>query len=181
MTSTPNPLAANSRAHASDAATRFGSGQSVRRLEDDALLVGAGQFTSDVNADGHASIFFLRSPYAHARILSIDITEAGAMPGVLQIVTGADMVAAGVKPIPGSTFKRLDRQPCAAPARRALAPRRLVASRDVTLPSRSRHRAGLVDRRAAEPVLRGALRGGARAAHLCHRVPGRGARARERE
>ena len=114
MTSKPNFLAATSHAHASDAATRFGSGQSVRRLEDDALLVGAGQFTSDVNADGHACIFFLRSPYPHARIVSVDCTDARAMPGVLHIVTGADMVAAGVKPIPGSTFKRLDHQPCSA-------------------------------------------------------------------
>ena len=125
VTTQPHSLAPTSAVHTSLETARFGSGQSVRRLEDDALLVGAGQFTSDVNADGHASIFFLRSPYAHARILSIDITEAGAMPGVLQIVTGADMVAAGVKPIPGSTFKRLDRQPCAAPARRALAHERV--------------------------------------------------------
>ena len=125
MTSKPNQLAATSHAHASDAATRFGSGQSVRRLEDDALLVGAGQFTSDVNTDRHACIFFLRSPYPHARIVSVDCTDARAMPGVLHIVTGADMVAAGVKPIPGSTFKRLDRQPCAAPERRALAHERV--------------------------------------------------------
>jgi carbon-monoxide dehydrogenase large subunit len=112
-------------ANANDAPARFGSGQSVRRLEDDALLVGAGQFTSDVDAAGQASLFFLRSPYPHARIVSIDSTQARAMPGVLQIVTGADLVAAGVKPIPGSTFKRIDRLPCAAPDRRALAHERV--------------------------------------------------------
>ena len=125
MTSQPNLLAVPINTNASDAPARFGSGQSVRRLEDDALLVGAGQFTSDVDAAGQASLFFLRSPYPHARIVSIDSTAASAMPGVLHIVTGADLVAAGVKPIPGSTFKRLDRLPCAAPERRALAHERV--------------------------------------------------------
>jgi carbon-monoxide dehydrogenase large subunit len=125
LTLQPNSPAASLSANANDAPARFGSGQSVRRLEDDALLVGAGQFTSDVDAAGQASLFFLRSPYPHARIVSIDSTEARAMPGVLQIVTGADLVAAGVKPIPGSTFKRIDRLPCAAPDRRALAHERV--------------------------------------------------------
>ena len=125
MTLQPNSPAASLSANANDAPARFGSGQSVRRLEDDALLVGAGQFTCDVNAGGQASLFFLRSPYPHARIVLIDSTEARAMPGVLQIVTGADLVAAGVKPIPGSTFKRIDRLPCAAPDRRALAHERV--------------------------------------------------------
>jgi len=104
---------------------RFGSGQSVRRLEDDKLLVGAGQFTADVSHVGQVHIFFLRSPYPHARIVSVDSTDALAMPGVLSIVTGADMVAAGVKPIPGSAFKRIDTLPCAAPYRRALAQERV--------------------------------------------------------
>jgi carbon-monoxide dehydrogenase large subunit len=125
LTLQPHPLAATAIANANDVPARFGSGQSVRRLEDDALLVGAGQFTSDVDAAGQASLFFLRSPYPHARIVSIDSTQARAMPGVLQIVTGADLVAAGVKPIPGSTFKRIDRLPCAAPERRALAHERV--------------------------------------------------------
>ena len=125
MTLQPNSPAASSSANATDAPARFGSGQSVRRLEDDTLLVGAGQFTSDVDAAGQASLFFLRSPYPHARIVSIDSAEALAMPGVLHIVTGADLVAAGVKPIPGSTFKRIDRLPCAAPDRRALAHERV--------------------------------------------------------
>lgn len=125
MTLQPNSPAASPSANANDAPARFGSGQSVRRLEDDALLVGAGQFTSDVDAAGQASLFFLRSPYPHARIVTIDSTEARTMPGVLHIVTGADLVAAGIKPIPGSTFKRIDRLPCAAPDRRALAHERV--------------------------------------------------------
>jgi carbon-monoxide dehydrogenase large subunit len=106
-------------------AARFGSGQSVRRLEDDKLLVGAGQFAADVNPVDQVHLFFLRSPYPHARIASLDSSAALAMPGVLSIVTGADMVAAGVKPIPGSAFKRIDPLPCAAPERRALAHERV--------------------------------------------------------
>jgi len=106
-------------------AARFGSGQSVLRLEDDKLLVGAGQFAGDVSPADQVHLFFLRSPYPHARIVSIDSAAALAMPGVLKIVTGAELVAAGVKPIPGSVFKRIDPVPCAAPERRALAHERV--------------------------------------------------------
>ena len=105
--------------------TRFGSGQSVRRLEDDALLAGAGQFTADVNPPQQAQLFFLRSPYPHARIASLDCSQARAMPGVLHIVTGAEMVAAGVKPIPGNAgFKRTDGV-AASPVRHVLAHERV--------------------------------------------------------
>ena len=120
------PFAADtSLATSAASAARFGSGQSVRRLEDDKLLVGAGQFTADVSPADQVHLFFLRSPYPHARIASLDTTAALAMPGVLSIVTGADLVAAGVKPIPGSAFKRIDPLPCAAPERRALAHERV--------------------------------------------------------
>ena len=106
--------------------TRFGSGQSVRRLEDDALLAGAGRYTDDVTLQGQTQLFFVRSPYPHARIVSVDTTAARAMPGVLQVLTGADLVAAGVKPIPGASgFTRADGSPCAAPPRRALAHERV--------------------------------------------------------
>ena len=105
-------------------ANRFGSGQAVRRLEDDALLAGHGRFTDDVSETLQAQtrLVFVRSPYPHARIASIDTAAARAMPGVLQIFTGADLVAAGVKPLAGSAgFKRADGTPSAAPPRWALA------------------------------------------------------------
>ncbi len=106
--------------------TRFGSGQAVRRLEDDALLAGAGQFTDDVSLPDQTQLYFLRSPYPHARIVGMDTAAALAMPGVLQVVSGADLVAAGVKPIPGSAgFTRTDGTPCATPPRRALAHERV--------------------------------------------------------
>lgn len=102
--------------------TRYGSGQAVRRLEDDALLAGAGRFTSDVSLPEQTHLVFVRSPYPHARLLSVDAAAALAMPGVLQVVTGADLVAASVKPIPGApNFVRADGKPAAAPARRVLA------------------------------------------------------------
>ncbi len=106
--------------------TRFGSGQAVRRLEDDALLAGAGRFTDDVTLPGQAYLFFVRSPYPHARIVAVDTAAALAMPGVLQVVTGAELVAAGVKPIPDSSgFARADGSPGAAPLRRVLAHERV--------------------------------------------------------
>lgn len=102
--------------------TRFGSGQAVRRLEDDALLTGAGRYTDDVTLPGQSHLVFVRSVYPHARIVTVDTAAARAMPGVLQVVTGADLVAAGVKPIPGPVgFLRADGSPSATPPRRALA------------------------------------------------------------
>jgi len=101
---------------------RFGSGKSVRRVEDDALLTGRGTFVDDVAQPGGACVVFLRSPHPHARIASIDTTRAAALPGVVAIVTGDDLVRAGVKPLPRSAdFKRPDGGPAASPPRRALA------------------------------------------------------------
>jgi len=101
---------------------RFGSGHSVDRLEDRALVTGSGRYTDDVTAENQAHLVFLRSPHAHARILAIDTTTAAAMPGVLQVITGAGLVAAGVKPIPGNPMmKRADGSPCASAPRRGLA------------------------------------------------------------
>ena len=102
--------------------TRFGSGAAVRRVEDPALVRGQGRYTDDVTMPGQAYLAFVRSDRAHARILGIDTAAAAAMPGVLAVYTGADLVAAGVKPIPGApNFKRPDGVPFATPPKRALA------------------------------------------------------------
>jgi len=101
---------------------RFGSGQAVLRVEDEALLKGEGRFADDVGAPGQLRAAFLRSPHPHARIASIDTAAAAAMPGVAMVVTGADLVRAGVKPMPLSAdFRRADGSPTATPARFALA------------------------------------------------------------
>ena len=105
---------------------RFGSGQAVRRLEDDELLQGRGRYTDDVVPTGQARLVFVRSPYPHARIVSVDVSAARDMPGVLQVLTGADLVAAGVKPVPGvAGFKRADGSAAVTPARLALASERV--------------------------------------------------------
>jgi len=101
---------------------RFGSGKSVRRVEDQALLTGAGIFADDVSLPGQAYVCFLRSPYPHARLVAVDTAAASAMSGVVAIITGADLVAAGVKPLPLSAdFKRSDGSATASPPRHALA------------------------------------------------------------
>ena len=63
-------------------------------------VTGRGLYTADEQRAGLAYAAFLRSPHAHARIASIDTSEAARMPGVLCILTGADCVAAGLKNFP---------------------------------------------------------------------------------
>ncbi len=101
---------------------RFGSGREVRRIEDAGLLAGAGRFTDDFSLPTQTYLVFLRSPHAHARIVSIDAAEALAMPGVIAVLTGDDLAKAGVKPLPvAPMFKRPDGSPGATPLRPALA------------------------------------------------------------
>ena len=102
---------------------RFGSGHTVRRIEDPALVSGRGRYTDDLPREGLKHLVFLRSPHAHARILGVDTAEARAMPGVLAVYTGAELAAAGVKPLPGPppAFKRPDGTQAVTAPRRGLA------------------------------------------------------------
>ncbi|HEV2977357.1 MAG TPA: xanthine dehydrogenase family protein molybdopterin-binding subunit [Casimicrobiaceae bacterium] len=101
---------------------RFGSGQSVLRVEDERLLAGAGSFADDVALPDQAHVYFLRSPHPHARLLGIDVSAAAAMPGVIAVVVGDDLLRARVGPLPSSAdFKRGDGTPSASPPRHALA------------------------------------------------------------
>jgi len=105
-----------------DHAMRFGSGQAVKRVEDATLLVGQGRFTDNVPVADTTHIAFLRSPYAHARIKSIDVAAAAAMPDVLAVYTGEQLAQAGVKPMPPPAgFMRADGRAAATAPRRALA------------------------------------------------------------
>ena len=79
---------------------KFGVGQSVKRKEDNELLLGEGTFQDDLNLPGQAHAFFLRSPHAHADIESIDSSAALTMPGVVAIYTGKDVEADGLGPVP---------------------------------------------------------------------------------
>lgn len=109
-----------------DNPTRFGSGRAVKRIEDEGLLKGVGQYTDDLAPAGQLRAVFVRSPYPHARIVSIDKANAAAMPGVVHVVTGAELVQAGVQAIPTNpAFKRGDGSPVATPPRRALAHERV--------------------------------------------------------
>lgn len=65
-------------------------GQSVKRREDDRFLKGAGKYTDDIKLPGMTHSAFVRSPYAHAKILSIDTTQAKAAEGVVAIYTAED-------------------------------------------------------------------------------------------
>ncbi len=75
-------------------------GQPLRRREDARFLTGDGQYTDDVVLPGQTYGFFLRSPYAHARIKSINLDKAKAAPGVVKIFTGADLAEAKVGGLP---------------------------------------------------------------------------------
>jgi carbon-monoxide dehydrogenase large subunit len=107
-------------------AARFGSGNAVRRIEDDVLLKGQGRYTDDFSPVGVTRLCFVRSPYPHARILGIDTAAALAMPGVVAVLTGAQAAAAGVPAIAsGVGFVRADGSPCGTPLRRVLAHERV--------------------------------------------------------
>lgn len=69
------------------------TGQSVQRVEDERLLLGEGRFVADVNPDGILHAAFARSPFPHARINSIDVSEAQAAPGVVRVFTAAELNA----------------------------------------------------------------------------------------
>ena len=79
---------------------KFALGQSVARIEDAALLQGAGCYADDVRIDGAAHAYILRSPHAHADIGSIDTADAGRAAGVLAVLTGDDVEADGLGDIP---------------------------------------------------------------------------------
>ena len=68
-----------------------GIGASVRRKEDQRFITGTGHYTDDIDRPGQTFAYFLRSPHAHARINSIDTADAAAKPGVLAVLTGAQL------------------------------------------------------------------------------------------
>jgi len=75
-------------------------GQPLKRREDARFLTGAGQYTDDVVLQGQTYAVFVRSPYAHARIVSVDASQALKAPGVHKVFTGADLAEAKVNGLP---------------------------------------------------------------------------------
>ena len=101
--------------------TRYAISQPVTQVEAPRLVSGKGKFTNDFMLPRQTVAVFLRSPYAHADIVSIDTTAAAAMPGVVAILTGADYAADGLGPVRGiSPAKRRDGSPMYRPPRPAL-------------------------------------------------------------
>jgi carbon-monoxide dehydrogenase large subunit len=94
----------------------FAIGQGVSRFEDPRLVRGGGRYTDDIKLPGLVHGVVLRSPHAHAKVRSIDITAAKTAPGVLAVLTSADIKAAGYGdlPVPGG-LKRRDGSPMYRP------------------------------------------------------------------
>ncbi len=76
-----------------------GIGARLARKEDPRFLVGKGNYVDDINRPGQAYAAFVRSPYAHANIKSVDTSAAAAAPGVLAVYTGDDIAADNVGPL----------------------------------------------------------------------------------
>jgi carbon-monoxide dehydrogenase large subunit len=101
---------------------KTGVGARLLRKEDRRFVQGKGTYVSDIVRPNQTIGVFVRSPHAHARIRSIDVTAAAGMPGVVGIFTSADLAAAGIGTIPcgwGITDKH--GLPMKEPARTALA------------------------------------------------------------
>lgn len=82
-------------------------GQSVKRVEDERFLIGEGEFVADINPDGVLHAAFLRSPFAHADIRSINVSAARALPGVVRVFTATEINARTNPTPPFFTLKNL--------------------------------------------------------------------------
>src|SRR5215813_904835 len=93
-----------------------GIGARVKRKEDQRFLTGTGRYVDDLPLARATHAYFLRSPHAHAKIKSIDVSAAKAMPGVVEIFTGKDVADAKVGGlICGWVVKDKNGQPRMAP------------------------------------------------------------------
>ena len=71
-------------------------GKSVKRVEDNRFLKGEGKYTDDFNMQHQTFAVYVRSPHAHANLVSVDISAAKAMDGVITVFTGKDIKDAGI-------------------------------------------------------------------------------------
>ena len=105
---------------------KFAVGQAVRRVEDARLLRGLGRYSDDVDLPRQVYAVLVRSPHAHARIVRIDTGAAVSAPGVLAVLTGADVAADGLGNLPTDrSRKRRDGSPAFATPRPLLARERV--------------------------------------------------------
>ncbi|MDF1793349.1 MAG: xanthine dehydrogenase family protein molybdopterin-binding subunit [Thalassobaculaceae bacterium] len=95
---------------------KFGIGQGMKRLEDQRFLTGTGQYTDDLPFDDALKAVVLRSPIAHGDITALDVSAATRAPGVKAVLTGADVTADGLKPLPcGALLKGTDGKKAVGP------------------------------------------------------------------
>jgi carbon-monoxide dehydrogenase large subunit len=74
-------------------------GRPLKRVEDRRLLTGVGRYVDDVKLAGLVHVAFVRSPHAHARVVGLDTRRAASVPGVVAVVTGADVRHLGAMPV----------------------------------------------------------------------------------
>jgi carbon-monoxide dehydrogenase large subunit len=91
-----------------EAKTGGALGVAMKRKEDPRFIQGQGRYVDDLTFPGMLYAAIVRSPYAHATITSIDISDAMKVPGVVAVITGRDLEAAGLGWLP--TFHGLDKQ-----------------------------------------------------------------------
>ncbi|NGO65486.1 xanthine dehydrogenase family protein molybdopterin-binding subunit [Rhizobium daejeonense] len=73
-----------------------GIGARVARKEDKRFLTGKGRYTDDMVVPGMKYAYFVRSPYAHARVRNVDASAAKSMPGVIDVLDGKQLLADGI-------------------------------------------------------------------------------------
>ncbi|MEK9818766.1 MAG: xanthine dehydrogenase family protein molybdopterin-binding subunit [Pseudomonadales bacterium] len=77
-----------------------GIGQRILRKEDGRFITGKGRYTDDIKQVGQTFAYFVRSPHAHAAVGGVNIDAALAAPGVVAVLTGADVTADGLGGLP---------------------------------------------------------------------------------
>ncbi len=88
-------------------------GRAIKRLEDPRLITGSDPYVNDVRLEGALWLAFTRSPHAHATVVKIDTSASRKIPGVVAVLTGADVNAeVGVihTPLPPEMFASMNRQ-----------------------------------------------------------------------
>lgn len=80
--------------------TETNIGAPIKRVEDKRFLTGRGRYTDDLNQPNQLYACILRSPHAHANLKKVDVSQAKAAPGVIDIFTGSDMAADEVGSLP---------------------------------------------------------------------------------
>ena len=102
--------------------TESGIGARVLRKEDKRFLTGRGRYVDDINRPGQAHVWFVRSPHAHATLGAIEVAAALAAPGVVAVLTNADLAADGIGTLPcGWQIHSKDGSPMAEPPHPVLA------------------------------------------------------------